>query len=198
MPGHLVHGVRAPTYKVSYPGGTHKQDQESIAHIIMKAPNMYQTATEVITTMKATEPDALNKVKKHHQNVWKRQVATKSRNKGNEALAIVSHHKAADCFEKKSFPGINGKKDSRKCFNCNMRGHIARDCPRREERAESLFVGTVATEGNNSPNSANNEEFNTWWIDNDTIFNEMSFPEEGLRIVKGFDKMFVTLHSDLV
>jgi hypothetical protein len=47
MPGHLVHGVRAPTYNDSYPGGTHKPDQESIAHTITKAPNKYQTAVLV-------------------------------------------------------------------------------------------------------------------------------------------------------
>jgi hypothetical protein len=75
-----------------------------------------------------------------------------------------------------------------KCFDCNERGHIARDCPRKEDRAESLFVGTVVTEENDSPNSANNNDFYSWWIDDDTIFNKISYPEEGLRMIKGFDK----------
>jgi hypothetical protein len=46
----------------------------------------------------------------------------------------------------------------------------------------------VATEGNISPNSANDNNFYLWWIDDATIFNEVSFPEEGLRIAEGFDK----------
>jgi hypothetical protein len=108
--------------------------------------------------------------------------------KGNCNYCGKQGHKAADCFEKKSFPGINYKKDNRKCFNCNMRGHIARDSPRKEERAESLFVGTVATEGKYLPNAAKDNNFYSWWIDDDAIFNEMLFPEEGLRIAKGFDE----------
>jgi hypothetical protein len=76
MPGHLVYGVRTPM-KHDSEGGTHKPDQEIISHIITKAPKLYRTATEVITTMDIMEPDALNKVKKHNVNFWKRHVATK-------------------------------------------------------------------------------------------------------------------------
>jgi hypothetical protein len=51
-----------------------------------------------------------------------------------------------------------------------------------------LFVGTVVTEGKDSPNSANDIDLYWWWIDDNTIFNEISFPEEGLKIIEGFDK----------
>jgi hypothetical protein len=47
-------------------GGTHKPDREIIAYIIAKAHNLYQTATEVITTIDTTEVDALSKVRKHY------------------------------------------------------------------------------------------------------------------------------------
>jgi hypothetical protein len=46
----------------------------------------------------------------------------------------------------------------------------------------------VVTKGNNLPNSRKDKEFNTWWINDVTIFSEMLFPEEGLQIVKGFDR----------
>jgi vacuolar-type H+-ATPase subunit B/Vma2 len=52
-------------------GSTRRPDQEIIARTITKAPNMYQTVTEVIMTMDTTEEDALCKVKKHYVNFGK-------------------------------------------------------------------------------------------------------------------------------
>jgi hypothetical protein len=48
----------------------------------------------------------------------------------------------------------------------------------------------VVTKNSIPPYSPTNKEFKAWWIEEETIFDKMLFPEEGYRIVKSFDKPF--------
>jgi hypothetical protein len=53
-------------------------------------------------------------------------------------------HKAFQC---RSAESTNSGAETRKCFNCHVRGHIAKDCPKKKARQsdgpEALFVGMI-------------------------------------------------------
>ena len=63
--------------------------------------------------------------------------------KGFCKICGIQGHKAVNCTKDKGNQEKRGQKETRKCYNCNKVGHLARDCTKKPN--DTAFVGCILT-----------------------------------------------------
>jgi hypothetical protein len=75
-------------------------------------------------------------------------------------------HKAFQCTAPRS---IQNNADNRKCFHCNERGHISKNCPQRNKRQDTPEIAFVGVTWNGTPEKSKCEVGGKLWDENKNV-----------------------------
>jgi Zinc knuckle len=99
----------------------------------------------------------------------------------------IQGHKVVNCTREKGSSEIRVQRETRKCYNCNKVGHLAKDCIKKS--TDTAFVGCILTKKVPAINDKEKNETNEFdpiaklsWINPIKLANQIE-QEEGLKVV---------------
>lgn len=100
------------------------------ARLLMGLPQAYHVLVTVLESTAGEQPLDLHVVTTRLMEAE----ARVTKNDRESSLALAMYSKGGKFREKKQESGAGGGEDKRRCWVCNHRGHISKDCPKRSER----------------------------------------------------------------
>lgn len=131
--------------------GGEVRDEEFVCHLIGSMPESWET---FISGLESSPPDLLTpdyviqKLKSEYERRQDRKETVHTTASEMAATASKSNKQAANKINKWKTADNNRKQETRTCYNCGKRGHLANKCRApKKEKADSVFHAVIRNEG---------------------------------------------------